>query len=44
MPKLVQRILDEKTEALRPMLRGFAVGDGCMGSESGICGDGLGPW
>lgn len=44
MPKLAQRILDLNDHVLTPMLRGFAVGDGCMGSESGVCGSGLGPW
>ena len=28
---------------MRPQLHGFAVGDGCLGTESGVCG-GDKPW
>lgn len=38
VPKLAQQILHHRDPSVYPQLRGFAVGDGCLGSESGICG------
>jgi len=43
VPKLAQQILDHRDPDVYPQLRGFAVGDGCLGTESGICG-GDKPW
>ena len=38
VPKLAQQILLHKDASVYPQLKGFAVGDGCLGTESGICG------
>lgn len=44
VPKLAQQILLHNDPKVRPQLAGFAVGDGCLGTESGVCGSGNGPW
>lgn len=44
VPKLAQQILLHNDPKVRPQLKGFAVGDGCLGTESGVCGRGNGPW
>ena len=47
VPKLAQQILLHDDPHVRPQLKGFAVGDGCLGTESGVCGSypsGKGPW
>jgi len=44
VPKLAQQILKHDEPHVRPQLKGFAVGDGCLGTESGVCGSGNGPW
>ena len=38
VPKLAQQILAHKDPKVLPQLKGFAVGDGCLGTESGVCG------
>ena len=38
VPKLAQQILAHKDPAVFPQFQGFAVGDGCLGSKSGVCG------
>lgn len=43
VPKLAQQILAHKDPTVYPQLKGFAVGDGCLGTESGVCG-GDHPW
>ena len=43
VPKLAQQILAHKDPKVLPQLKGFAVGDGCLGTESGVCG-GDKPW
>ena len=47
VPKLAQQILLHGDPHVRPQFKGFAVGDGCLGTESGVCGSlpgGKGPW
>jgi serine carboxypeptidase-like clade 1 len=44
VPKLAQQILQHKDKEVYPQLKGFAVGDGCLGTETGVCGGGFGPW
>ena len=47
VPKLAQQILLHDDPHVRPQFKGFAVGDGCLGTESGVCGTypgGKGPW
>ena len=44
VPKLAQQILLHDAPSVRPQFAGFAVGDGCLGTESGVCGSGNGPW
>ena len=44
VPKLAQQILMHNAPHVRPQFAGFAVGDGCLGTESGVCGRGNGPW
>jgi hypothetical protein len=44
VPKLAQQILLHDDPNVRPQLKGFAVGDGCLGTESGVCGSGNGAW
>ncbi|KAH8090203.1 serine carboxypeptidase [Aureococcus anophagefferens] len=43
VPKLVERILDDDAPTVRPQLKGFAVGDGCAGTEV-LCGPVHVPW
>ena len=40
MPKLAQQILAHDDKTVRPQFKGFAVGDGCLGTETGVCGGG----
>jgi serine carboxypeptidase-like clade 1 len=40
VPKLAQQILSHAAPTVMPQLKGFAVGDGCLGTESGVCGGG----
>ena len=43
VPELAREVLKHKDPTVYPQLKGFAVGDGCLGTESGICG-GDKPW
>ncbi|GKY99422.1 hypothetical protein MPSEU_000896900 [Mayamaea pseudoterrestris] len=38
IPTLARRIFQDDTPARIETLQGFAVGDGCLGTETGICG------
>ena len=40
VPKLAQQILAHDDKTVRPQFKGFAVGDGCLGTETGVCGGG----
>jgi len=43
IPMLAREILNDKTDPTYKQLRGFAVGDGCVGSDV-LCGQKSGPW
>ena len=43
VPTLVRRILQDDTSNVRPLLRGMAIGDGCVGTEV-LCGPSNGPF
>ncbi len=43
IPMLAQEILNDHTSPTRNQLKGFAVGDGCVGTDV-LCGDAFGPW
>lgn len=38
IPNLAREIITHKDPTVYPALKGFAVGDGCLGTESGVCG------
>ena len=40
VPKLAQQILAHADKTVLPQFKGFAVGDGCLGTETGVCGGG----
>ena len=44
VPRLAEAILDNKDPTVLPQFKGFAVGDGCLGTETGVCSAGYGPW
>lgn len=44
VPKLAQQILARAEPHVLPQFKGFAVGDGCLGTKTGVCGGAAGPW
>jgi hypothetical protein len=44
VPKLAQQILAHAEPHVLPQFKGFAVGDGCLGTKTGVCGGAAGPW
>ena len=44
VPKLAEQILLHADPNVLPQFKGFAVGDGCLGTETGVCGGAPGPW
>ncbi len=38
VPMLAEQILKRADPGVLPQLKGFAVGDGCLGTDSGVCG------
>ena len=44
VPKLAQQILAHADPGVLPQFKGFAVGDGCLGTKTGVCGGAAGPW
>ena len=44
MPKLAQQVLAHAEPHVLPQFKGFAVGDGCLGTKTGVCGGAPGPW
>ena len=44
VPKLAQQILSHADPAITAAFKGFAVGDGCLGTETTMCGGAGGPW
>ena len=39
IPTLARRIVEGTETAIQDVFRGFAVGDGCLGTETNVCGD-----
>ena len=44
VPRLAQQILAHADPGVLPQFKGFAVGDGCLGTKTGVCGGAAGPW
>ena len=44
VPSLAREIVTAKAPHVYPQFKGFAVGDGCLGTETGVCGHSYGPW
>ena len=44
VPKLAEQILAHADPHVLPQFKGFAVGDGCLGTRTGVCGGAAGPW